>query len=112
MTDNLCFVFQISTAHRTLRSFPTRRSSDLMVRLMGAGEGSRGIIATRPALCQEPRDGWTGRLRPAMIQCRSEEHTSELQSHSDLVCRLLLEKKKNSDVTLTFPQDRDIVQGR
>src|SRR5260221_2248849 len=27
---------------------------------------------------------------------RSEEHTSELQSHSDLVCRLLLEKKKSS----------------
>src|SRR5260221_3370836 len=27
---------------------------------------------------------------------RSEEHTSELQSHSDLVCRLLLEKKKNA----------------
>src|SRR5260221_3793556 len=33
-------------------------------------------------------------LRPA----RSEEHTSELQSHSDLVCRLLLEKKKE-DIT-------------
>src|SRR5260221_10443392 len=33
---------------------------------------------------------------------RSEEHTSELQSHSDLVCRLLLEKKKNqSDRNLT-----------
>src|SRR5438034_4612689 len=30
---------------------------------------------------------------------RSEEHTSELQSHSDLVCRLLLEKKKNKKVT-------------
>src|SRR5438034_533288 len=32
----------------------------------------------------------------AYIECqdRSEEHTSELQSHSDLVCRLLLEKKK------------------
>src|SRR5438132_13468474 len=28
---------------------------------------------------------------------RSEEHTSELQSHSDLVCRLLLEKKKKSE---------------
>src|SRR5438034_5806431 len=28
---------------------------------------------------------------------RSEEHTSELQSHSDLVCRLLLEKKKGDD---------------
>src|SRR5947207_3977782 len=30
---------------------------------------------------------------------RSEEHTSELQSHSDLVCRLLLEKKKNKNAT-------------
>src|SRR5260221_6434100 len=28
---------------------------------------------------------------------RSEEHTSELQSHSDLVCRLLLEKKKKNE---------------
>src|SRR5438034_8779411 len=32
---------------------------------------------------------------------RSEEHTSELQSHSDLVCRLLLEKKKNKKTTIT-----------
>src|SRR5471032_3453969 len=32
------------------------------------------------------------RLTPA----RSEEHTSELQSHHDIVCRLLLEKKKNT----------------
>src|SRR5438034_7188040 len=31
---------------------------------------------------------------------RSEEHTSELQSHSDLVCRLLLEKKKKNNRTL------------
>src|SRR5438034_3264522 len=30
----------------------------------------------------------------AVTRLRSEEHTSELQSHSDLVCRLLLEKKK------------------
>src|SRR2546421_5990640 len=32
-------------------------------------------------------------------KCRSEEHTSELQSRSDLVCRLLLEKKKYDRVT-------------
>src|SRR5438034_5289755 len=32
---------------------------------------------------------------------RSEEHTSELQSHSDLVCRLLLEKKKKKTKTQT-----------
>src|SRR5438034_8593743 len=34
---------------------------------------------------------------PATLQ-RSEEHTSELQSHSDLVCRLLLAKKKRGEV--------------
>src|SRR5476649_3107138 len=33
-------------------------------------------------------------------RCRSEEHTSELQSHSDLVCRLLLEKKKKKKTTI------------
>src|SRR5438034_11729064 len=32
-----------------------------------------------------------------VIRRRSEEHTSELQSHSDLVCRLLLEKKKKKN---------------
>src|SRR5438132_5841924 len=34
-------------------------------------------------------------VRGSRPPLRSEEHTSELQSHSDLVCRLLLEKKKN-----------------
>src|SRR2546430_12256875 len=33
------------------------------------------------------------------VPARSEEHTSELQSQSNLVCRLLLEKKKNSTTT-------------
>src|SRR5690242_21529257 len=36
-----------------------------------------------------------GRLR-SCLKRRSEEHTSELQSHVNLVCRLLLEKKKNN----------------
>src|SRR6478672_13650624 len=39
-----------------------------------------------------PSSGWPARTRPRPR--RSEEHTSELQSRSDLVCRLLLEKKK------------------
>src|SRR5438034_8207946 len=38
--------------------------------------------------------GRDGREVLQFDQPRSEEHTSELQSHSDLVCRLLLEKKK------------------
>src|SRR5260221_12796949 len=41
----------------------------------------------------------TNCTRVAQRSCaRSEEHTSELQSHSDLVCRLLLEKKKRKTV--------------
>src|SRR5919205_3269422 len=36
---------------------------------------------------------------PRSTPVRSEEHTSELQSHSDLVCRLLLEKKKKNSTT-------------
>src|SRR2546421_12485546 len=35
-------------------------------------------------------------FEPKTLEDRSEEHTSELQSRSDLVCRLLLEKKKNN----------------
>src|SRR5438132_5283419 len=42
---------------------------------------------------------------PGHRQPRSEEHTSELQSHSDLVCRLLLEKKKIQKKKHTSPND-------
>src|SRR5712664_4687393 len=49
----------------------------------------------RSARWRRPRCG--GALRRAG-SCRSEEHTSELQSRSDLVCRLLLEKKKKKNI--------------
>src|SRR5438034_8514987 len=81
---------------------PRRRSGERQ------GRGSGGL----PRWCcpNAPFDGEfpTFVLRWAAMICyknsylwqqsggfRSEEHTSELQSHSDLVCRLLLEKKKN-----------------
>src|SRR5204863_7144814 len=40
--------------------------------------------------------GYGARFGPSMATARSEEHTSELQSRRDLVCRLLLEKKKKT----------------
>src|SRR2546421_8434849 len=53
---------------------------------------ARSTINGRRATRSRPRSGPTGTAGcPAP---RSEEHTSELQSRSDLVCRLLLEKKK------------------
>src|SRR2546428_1412832 len=45
--------------------------------------------------------------RRACREPRSEEHTSELQSRSDLVCRLLLEKKKNKINADSLDQNRD-----
>src|SRR2546428_9190581 len=56
-----------------------------------------GARRSVPALCGAPSYHAGGRLRDCRIRppaWRSEEHTSELQSRSDLVCRLLLEKKK------------------
>src|SRR2546428_9129298 len=47
--------------------------------------------------------GRTGRERRYVDAERSEEHTSELQSRSDLVCRLLLEKKKKKQSLYTHP---------
>src|SRR5260221_4735983 len=58
-----------------------------------------------------PQEGWAARgaqveagapafhFRLSNKLQRSEEHTSELQSHSDLVCRLLLEKKKKNTIS-------------
>src|SRR5690349_23356506 len=66
--------------------FPTRRSSDLP----GAQQGGArlGQLGRRGAAARLARQADRGR------RGRSEEHTSELQSRRDLVCRLLLEKKK------------------
>src|SRR5438034_4679306 len=55
----------------------------------GDHQQDRSAPASRRAADREHAAG----LRERRL--RSEEHTSELQSHSDLVCRLLLEKKKN-----------------
>src|SRR3712207_7120763 len=61
-------------------------------RRLGSAAGRRpgSTAACRPAT----------RARPAPVRTRSEEHTSELQSRQYLVCRLLLEKKKNNRIVL------------
>src|SRR5207248_11533414 len=70
--------------------FPTRRSSDLgLARARYVhSESARPCAGHRRARRRRPPD------RTRRCRCRSEEHTSELQSPYDLVCRLLLEKKK------------------
>src|SRR5216683_7995195 len=46
---------------------------------------------------------------PQVPDARSEEHTSELQSRSDLVCRLLLEKKKKKKIHILFKKKKKII---
>src|SRR5207249_11497415 len=92
-----------------LHSFPTRRSSDLGLpqRARASPQLGRRPDRTRkfPTDRREARrhrDRGCGRAMRSLLviatrfflPARSEEHTSELQSRFDLVCRLLLEKKK------------------
>src|SRR5439155_6371057 len=49
------------------------------------------------ALLRAAARACTAASRRARVACRSEEHTSELQSRGHLVCRLLLEKKKHTE---------------
>src|SRR5690242_21629332 len=60
-------------------------------------------LMTRSATLSEPGTCSTssGLNRPYSTAARSEEHTSELQSHVNLVCRLLLEKKKKKHIEMT-----------
>src|SRR5699024_12807396 len=74
-----------------LHSFPTRRSSDL-----GRALHQIHLAIVESALLPQ--------LDHAAPGPRSEEHTSELQSRFDLVCRLLLEKKKDDE---QYPLDCD-----
>src|SRR5438132_10139622 len=80
------YLFEGYGSHRDLHSFPTRRSSDLDDDRSRKQERDLDRrVRKRAARARAPRRAG-----------RSEEHTSELQSHSDLVCRLLLEKKKSA----------------
>src|SRR5690242_21266338 len=84
-------------APRLLPSFPTRRSSDLVLWLFGDS-----FIANKAELRRSQSKMVHNSIaiengyNPAQASVRSEEHTSELQSHVNLVCRLLLEKKKKT----------------
>src|SRR5947207_10724443 len=66
------------------KHFLTDRSSTVALELLATKYGTKRSFF----------QGFTGLHIFVVTLRRSEEHTSELQSHSDLVCRLLLEKKK------------------
>src|SRR5207249_12257119 len=96
-----CFFFFYCCSHlRVLHSFPTRRSSDLCLRSASRIATSSSLAVWRCGYENSKCGGREGEVQCLLAERteRSEEHTSELQSRFDLVCRLLLEKKKLLDV--------------
>src|SRR5256885_3435945 len=74
--------------------FPYTTLFRSLVRLRALRQRAPVAAIQRHSLCRTPGADRGGRRCPAKAQ-RSEEHTSELQSPCNLVCRLLLEKKKH-----------------
>src|SRR5690606_41235319 len=105
MFFSLLLCFPACVCPLALSSFPTRRSSDLNPSRLTAVFNARNDIPPRN-LSPPVRAFFMGGRRigehryqigttsPPGHNERSEEHTSELQSRENLVCRLLLEKKK------------------
>src|SRR5256885_11961393 len=80
----------------TLFPYTTLFRSERAERHVHAAHGNRPESARHPVRRQPHRDPFVLRRRSQVP--RSEEHTSELQSPCNLVCRLLLEKKKITHV--------------
>src|SRR5204862_6156932 len=87
---------------RDLHSFPTRRSSDLLCSCRRDLD-SRSLWGGRRSSL-----GRSGTHR-GQLALRSEEHTSELQSRRELVCRLLLEKKKSYELPVALLRDESVL---
>src|SRR5690606_41601077 len=109
---SMCLSVSCTVYHRVRLSFPTRRSSDLnavgkrqLIFLLD--KVSSSMSETHAALPDDGRNRRYTRAQvyiddyahhPEELRARSEEHTSELQSRENLVCRLLLEKRKEEKV--------------
>src|SRR5437588_2127917 len=102
VTDTTLFFLMIRRPPRsTLFPYTTLFRSGVVGPIDAGGLtrcGHPGVDAARVARCD--------------ADARSEEHTSELQSHSDLVCRLLLEKKKKPTRKVTSDTSRPGCTGR
>src|SRR5690625_6629887 len=83
-----------TTSEDGARSASTGTSAASSARCSGSGPSENAVPTRRSA---RPRESTSS------VEVRSEEHTSELQSRGQLVCRLLLEEQKHKDKRLCHP---------
>src|SRR5438034_6778922 len=95
-------------AFSSIGTFPTRRSSDLDVDRTVVGALTACECSARGGESRHHGDSEVLTAHRTGRTTRSEEHTSALQSHSDLVYRLLLEKKNGDQPGV--PQNDDQIQ--
>src|SRR5690606_42046593 len=105
-SSSLFLFFCCSSPLPVRHSFPTRRSSDLAIsasehtpnskRPRAAVRRVSGAPSERSCRAVEFLNAISRMILTPPMTFRSEEHTSELQSRENLVCRLLLEKKKGT----------------
>src|SRR2546430_6448641 len=79
-------------------------SSDLRAGLTLRPDHRRTLADAPERLAQVARAAHERDAESELVDVRSEEHTSELQSQSNLVCRLLLEKKKKNNNNILYAQ--------
>src|SRR2546427_6702793 len=108
MVGNVPKIRAMINAHSSLPAVaPTAPAGlQIAVRLDARVRDKADAIAQAALLLQDrgcvaPGYATGMQAREAQAETRSEEHTSELQSQSNLVCRLLLEKKKTRDSPLS-----------
>src|SRR3712207_8230796 len=86
-------LFPYTTLFRSAGEQAASSSAAQAVNSASEGRQPLGRRGGRPSTVVCSRRVVPALIVPAVLQCRSEEHTSELQSRQYLVCRLLLEKK-------------------
>src|SRR5690625_6970964 len=86
--DTRFTLFPYTTLFRSARNFDAINTTSLR----GVEKGSSTVLAVAALITQNLRRFFN--MKKTLLAARSEEHTSELQSRGHLVCRLLLEKKK------------------
>src|SRR2546427_1162441 len=89
-------LFPYTTLFRSVRAKRTIRDRELPYEVPEGAELSARLPAVLAVVYLIFNEGYAAHTGDALVRHRSEEHTSELQSQSNLVCRLLLEKKKKS----------------